>query len=46
MSKKLLTIEKLKIAIEALKFHKRYCRDSRNWGIIDTKVDEALRKLV
>ena len=36
---------KLKIAKEALEFYKRYNKDSRNFGLIDTKIEEALKEI-
>jgi len=42
---KLTDLKKLQIAIEALKYFKRYSRDSRNYGMITTKVNETLEKI-
>ena len=42
---KITDSERLKIAIEALEFYKRYCKDSRNLGLISTKINEALKQI-
>ena len=40
---KLTDSEKLKIAIEALEYFNRMRKDSRDWGLIKIKIDEALK---
>ena len=34
---------KLKMAKKALEFYERYSKDSRNFGLISTKIEEALK---
>jgi len=43
LEEKQIINNKLQIAKEALEFYERYSKDSRNFGLISTKVDEALK---
>ena len=36
---------KLQLAIETLESYQRLRLDSRNWGIIDTMIEETLKEL-